>query len=1617
MHPSFQPRPPHQTPDQPISGESKTPSSRLSSTTIEVPVFLQPVAYDPASAPPLPGLGQPLPQGMHNSILSPPEPERLPPPPPQKIPLGYVDVQQVSKTRTKRSWQHLQNSYVDGQQKDSQLSQRPRIDPQNSHDAQNKPYYWQSQEQRPTIPTPQFTTFDVESALPPPESEPELSLPSKQILPQSTTAAQSNEVRRYEVGKFLHKSSISPVNPSAADRWVPASTSWEPQTAYIPSPEQQNAVLSLPDGQSVSTTDLSINNAGISTPGSHQTSNTSYRENENKDDLGRPERQGDNSFYWHSGRSSSDAEEDQGQSGSPTATPGGDNVGKRNSNTTSIGLQREHQGQPVRSSSLSPTTSATYGASALGFGGPSDWEYFGDYEAEEIDDEELYSRPRPRDSKSVVEGSTELPVDDSFQPRNESDVVGPDSVRIGRERSSQEKVVQEPSDSGEGDYESDAKPPSAHRPVTPRAAPDQAVSSSDTHGQQRPDLDDVIRAWSKAPYVGKVHEVAPAAAIRPGNDEEPASIAEASLASTPGERMLGIDVISKGAPSLPKLSDSLDPLNPDERELQRSINISATPPNAALTASNNRRKMQPLSNQQEPATKDFLANAEVEPRQEESGASESESTMQNVLLPLDVVSSGLPLSIPSESSVNKVSLDANHPPDGYADARTHDLLHVLDEKTQTGVDEKSLISAQKKNLEVDQQIVPNMELENFDSKIQEDCNRNSREAKAEPSQKSDSNASHEAVRIVTSETIEGFSRQHSPSKHLIASPTATHVDLSALTPCSTSQENLDAGDSIQPRQDHSQEVEKTTKTHATGDGSPSNDNAVSVLAQTTLAADTSIAQQTASSENDTAQDPYSDLDPWGKASLNRFAAMLREESRAETNQDKLNIFNVFTSRESRLRVVLYGTDDELIIPQKSVRQKLETIQKPEKGGFVKQAVERANSMDLERSLKALPALPANRESFVGPSGSAPAPLVVQHGPTSKGRGVDLKIRPLGGDSKAQEERGMPSRPSADDSDVIVDAPLNDIQYSPGGRPMVVRSLKTGCGTDVDLSQDARLAVKKDIAACSKPPGNSRPTDPPSSNGPIAVALEDFGAAKNLAYTPPKYNEGRSEVKNYLANRKSVCRPYATLTQGSLESASTFGKEDNIKFAGAASIITAPTSQYNSLSLVKVGGTIDTNKQKAPGPEGPTDLRRFAKADFDPLLLVLPNSDAVVHVSTRILDLRNVMEAVPDDFSFIHQSVVAWDAKAKKQREENDRQRHARQAESEQKIDSLFDDHEIGYGDIRELELEFKRSEAARRADEDRIEYQTFVSDVFNLVWTRLHYELDQLIPHYDQYSKLMDHTLAGKDMFEGSEEGLALGPTMSSFLALHQRLEIRYQKAFEAVLERDRRLKKTEISPWYTLSNIAKVKQLEKQFEDAEKKAIIEYCQQRDARANHLMDVLDQNTLRGVGANQDYMEAIMKAVRRIASGRAFASVPGTNEPTAGLEEVEKAKAITALLASSSEQVVQTFHVADMLLNSADYEVSVAKAKIAKADMATLAKLKEERAKEDQKLMRDLEHRLALIREDTRRTNDEIVKLMLFLGVENGRAGSASRQVEPKEQDHEARIQKALEEAKRRNAPK
>ena len=1508
-----------------------------------------------------------------------------------------------------------------------------------------------------------------------------------------------------------------------------------------------------PRDGSITATDVSSNRAGLSTPESQQTSNTSYRESVNQPDHSRQEQQADETFYWHSGRSSSDAEEEYSQSGSTTATPGHSSAGKGSSIATAAStIRQESLSLPVRSSSKAPSPNVVpYGASALGFGGPSDWEYFGDYEAEEVDDEELYTRSRapaelPAESANTDDAASgqdeaqpgfELnppPVPDQSPVRDTTPIFSP-----------REEILERPKHAT-GDYASTRLRMSSVQSPT-RLNNSWNQEDRPISYYQRPDLDDVIRAWSEAPYIGvDPSKDTNSQAVNENDEVEVDRFPEASLASTPQDRFLGIDLILKDAPEMPKLPESIDQSSPsfpspsfgqqkfDKVFFNENAKMDDSPKPTLDSRKRFSKQLEPLVEREAEGVDTTLAGGHAAERSSlsrfsEKSAPESSLKAEPKRTPLPGLSEGndkgqltnLPATADNIKAPLFEKMDAVNlarPGKGPLAPTLIDKSRQIPQSTHEHDRKTTIHEEEPQTSHIKQQEGPGIHSMAEVSKSQtQDLHDTNKEQ------------SHEDLHTTRTErplNIRKFSKDdvHASSGHV------SRASLSANVSRKASKENFqDAVSTLSSRPSSREDLKISQNAVVVGESSPNTfsedepkasrwkrevteeyasdfpgETIGKTLSRTPAPikiatidlGDEPLQQGTPKSAKSTERvggistptspkapsspknvkvvDPYADLDPWGKASLNRFAAMLREEARVESNRDKLNIFNVFTSRESRLRVVLYGSEDELILPpkeaemdgveqkpslerlthlkadkqtpdeqqaseqapskpvnpqqtweenrsseltaneQKAIESKIAvqiaaeerstseqkpiSLQNQNEESSVRQPIERANTVG---TLKALPALPPNRESVVGL-------------PTSKLTALDTK------NSAKSKQEGIASgvNPKA-----LVDSPSDEVQYSPGGRPIIVK-----------LPQGSQDGLK---GANPKVTNRGSKFIDGNSIEPEKATIPDVRPRL-------KTKEKESEVNNYLTNRRSVYRPFASQTLETMENGSNFGRQSDINIDSTPiPLLRVPSSKFSATTeaakeVKSLSEVVPEAVPQVPASPEQSDMRRFVQADFDPLLMVLPKGEAQVSESHRLQDLKDIMEAIPEDFSFIHASVVAWDANIRVQREANDKLRHERQAESEKRIDSLFDDHEIGYGDISELEAEFKRSEAARKADEDRSEYQTFVSDVFDLVWTRLHYELDQLVSHYERYSIIMDETLAGKDMFDRADDGLALAPTMTQFLALHQKIEIRHQKAFEAVLERDRRLKKTEISPWYTLNNIPKVKQLEKQFEDAEKKAIIEYCEQRDGRANQLMDVLDQNTLRGVGANQDYMEAIMKAVRRIASGRAFASIPGLEEAGAGLEEVQKAQTLTALLATSSEQIVQTFHVADMLLNSADYEVSVAKAKVARVDMATLAKLKEERSKEDQKLMRELEHRLALIREDSRRTNDEIIKLMLFLGVHHGRANEAApralgmhmrggsleaaavldMQAGPvNDPEHHERMRRALEEAKKRNALK
>ena len=826
------------------------------------------------------------------------------------------------------------------------------------------------------------------------------------------------------------------------------------------------------------------------------------------------------------------------------------------------------------------------------------------------------------------------------------------------------------------------------------------------------------------------------------------------------------------------------------------------------------------------------------------------------------------------------------------------------------------------------------------------------------------------------------------------------------------------------------------------------------------------------------EDPYAGLEPWAKASLNRYVKMLKEEAAAETEEDKFTIFINFTHKETRNRTVLYNMEDESDMSEHP--NKVDAIQ--DKDGNLRPRTSIRSKGLHSMSPQAVPVPPLPSPSSQPPTET---PVAVQSskqtektqarqtpsGPSHPVRAETMPIQRVPvpkdsakgqgeGDKNETAQRGadrVTQQPPAtappqkttfvphgasDDSFVMVDSPAAaDEKPRTQGKQKSSKEKLTGQLREKGSGQLKEKAskdtkeksggksgaslssLKKALNLVAKSEPKDKPAQPsnlqtllskvsedvrkpasPTVTGPITPPEKEKEKEKEsspAADTPDKQTEkqndkqkrgsegeGRAYEGDKAANRQTIYRPFSgllrqsSIQQGSVDGGSKRSSVFDRKSLGAES------------ASGKSPNALDKAFEEVPPMPRPVNYRFTI---LEPLLLVVPQEGVLHQTPQKLIRLKEGIEAHPDNFGFIHQTVLAWDSEAKKSRERYERERHGRQTENEARIDALFNENEIGYSDISQLEAEFKQREAAKKAEEDREEVGTFVASVFDVVWARINYEMDQLTPLYEECTNLVSNASAGREMFEDTEERVPIAPVMEALLILYQKLMIRHQKAFEAVLERDRRLKKTEIAPWYSMGSMEKVKRIERRFEDAEKKAILEFCRQRDERANLLMDVLDQNTLRGVGANQDYMESIMQAVRKIAhdimsghggpiigaGGKIADSMNGGrgigDNDVVSIDEVLKAKTITAALALSSEQIVQTFHVADMLLNAADYEVSVANAKLSNADAAAFRRLREAKAKEDNKLTMDLEHRMSLIRGDTARTQEEIGKLLALLG--------------------------------------
>jgi hypothetical protein len=765
-------------------------------------------------------------------------------------------------------------------------------------------------------------------------------------------------------------------------------------------------------------------------------------------------------------------------------------------------------------------------------------------------------------------------------------------------------------------------------------------------------------------------------------------------------------------------------------------------------------------------------------------------------------------------------------------------------------------------------------------------------------------------------------------------------------------------------------------------------------------------------------DPYGDLEPEYKASLARFVTMLRKETVATTDEEKFRIFKSFLDRETKLRQILYSIDTSIagsvqahgIVPGGT--SELKDINTKQTSNVVNTAA-KGTSTSQTQSRPMSPKITAT-------STSAP--------PAQPKPAVDTSIT---ANSTAFNAGGIDSA-----------------EYSPGGRPMVSRAFQ---GNNVTPSRGQRsLSLKmtpqstrgaSDKSTVS--PGANAPIvldqpEPPRSfsvppvpaKDPISNKLPTIDTNRPV-YTPFRYTEGPQRGSEPLTFDRPPYQAYSNLRQASLDSGRAMAQATSRTASKRRETPASPSTakrqhEETFLGLIRENGSADQGYEtQVRVPPQPTDLTQHqpqhditvnpSQANpMESLRSLLPSKPFSGKVeSAQISAGRRGIETFPEDFSFIHDTVVAWDASYKPERARLERERYQRQEESEHRIDALFNDNEIGYSDIGDLEETFRREETDKKLLEDRRELESFKSNVFAAVDGRLKKEIDEINQQYEDALKVLETATAGQRMLETQSESPHISQAMQIALTLFKKLEIRHQKRVEAVLERERRRRKIELALWYSLGDVAATKNLADQFEMEERRTLLKAAQEKDERANRLMDHFDRAIIRALGDNQRLTESIAARItdlkKDVAEGRIMPSetLRGTLNSTEIVLEV---------LSVNSEACLQSFDIADKLLNEADYDVSVANVRLENGDAQTLQKLQDEKKVEDAKLQDDLHERLGLARKSAGETKALIKDIFEMMGNPPDEERSPDTAGTDDAQRQE-RLKKALEEAKRRNAAK
>lgn len=559
-------------------------------------------------------------------------------------------------------------------------------------------------------------------------------------------------------------------------------------------------------------------------------------------------------------------------------------------------------------------------------------------------------------------------------------------------------------------------------------------------------------------------------------------------------------------------------------------------------------------------------------------------------------------------------------------------------------------------------------------------------------------------------------------------------------------------------------------------------------------------------------------------------------------------------------------------------------------------------------------------------------------------------------------------------------PPNDdpIRYSPGGRPIIQRrsTLKSSEPTSA-LQTGSTPGAPSDHSATVLTPTSSQDEDIIKTPTPMQSQPEE--PQKYRPYVPPSVNQEDS-VK--LLHRQSIsCFPAANTFQNPSPGQGT----DEIFFETQPAA--KPSSRPPTDTSVVSEGAIPAPLFAQATTSAATTPTAASKDPMDVLAHLIPPQITSAKPNPQLEEIRKKMTEFKPDFAFVQDLTTAWEKSAALARKKNDDARRRRQEESEAHTDQLFNDNEISYADIGAIEDEFKEKERELKAREDRDEYKSYVESVFDKVYDGLQAQIKSLMDLYIEAESLVQLSVSGVKSLDGSD----VATTQNSLELLRQLndlIEARHEKVVQAVAERDRRYRKTEIQPLYAAGNITKMKTVEKHFENAERQAVLRAKSEKAERVGDLVRLAEEVIVGAVGVEQQEIDNILAAIRTI-QGKG--------------DEALLTRAYTTLLAlkASSKSLLFLFNDLEIELNTAVLEAEIAQARVENAPPERLKELEKEMGDGERRIRDEFVRKVGVVEQD----GEEIERLVKEKG---GVVGSGE------EDETKARMGRALEEAKRRN---